>query len=130
MFIAQIDIGKMMYLTECLGGSFFWGPSKAHAYANKKKKLLKKLAIKHLPNNILKEAIEIALSCLIYVEVPIDMNGERWFLREGDAGEYYFDDDWVMAHGFDTKKEAIEVGEKICEEIGLRSELLKTTTRL
>ncbi|NOX65469.1 MAG: hypothetical protein GXO85_06635 [Chlorobi bacterium] len=75
MFIAKIDNGKTMYLTECWGGVFFWAPSIVHAYTMNIEKELEKIAIIHLPNDISKNDIEIvegwgfAVNCSYVQEV-------------------------------------------------------------
>ena len=69
--------GRKMYLIECLGGAFFWAPSRVHAHAVETEEFAKKLAVNHLPADISEEAIEIVSSGLFYVEVPPNMDEER-----------------------------------------------------
>ena len=130
MFIAQIDNGKMMYLTECLGASFFWSPSRVCAYSKKTREDIKKIAIKHLPDNVLEEAVEIVVRCLFYVDIFIASNEERWFVTKEDEDEYSLDNDWVIAHGFETREEALVVGEEICGDFGKVEGMLSVTIRL
>ncbi len=85
---------------------FFWAPSKNHTYSLETEGQMIDLAKKYLPDNLLEEKIETCEACQFYVAVSLGSNEEKWFVASNDNGEYYFDDDWFMAHGFDTREKA------------------------